>query len=87
MERRRVVVTGLGSVNPLGTGVDAFWKAAQDGVSGIGPITNFDASGLAVQFAGEGKDVDPEISGAYVVTVNGVSQSFAVNVLGGSPLL
>ena len=32
-------------------------------------------------------DVDPEISGAYVVTVNGVSQSFAVNVLGGSPLL
>jgi len=60
VERRRVVVTGLGSINPLGMGVDAFWKAARDGVSGIGPITQFDASGLPVRFAGEVSGFDPE---------------------------
>jgi 3-oxoacyl-[acyl-carrier-protein] synthase II len=60
VERRRVVVTGLGSVNPLGIGVEAFWKAARDGVSGIGPITAFDASALPVRFAGEVADFDPE---------------------------
>jgi 3-oxoacyl-[acyl-carrier-protein] synthase II len=60
VERRRVVITGLGSVNPLGIGVDAFWKSARDGVSGIGPITAFDASGLPVRFAGEVTDFDPE---------------------------
>ncbi len=60
MERRRVVVTGLGSVNPLGIGVDAFWKGAQDGVSGIGPISAFDASGLPTRIAGEVADFDPE---------------------------
>jgi 3-oxoacyl-[acyl-carrier-protein] synthase II len=60
MERRRVVVTGLGSVNPLGIGVDAFWKGLCEGTSGIGPITAFDAEGLPVRFAGEVRDFDPE---------------------------
>jgi 3-oxoacyl-[acyl-carrier-protein] synthase II len=47
-------------VNPLGVGVDVFWKAALDGVSGIGPITAFDASDLPVRFAGEISGFDPE---------------------------
>lgn len=57
---RRVVVTGLGTVNPLGNDVDSFWKAAQEGVSGVAPITAFDASELATTFAAEVKDFDPE---------------------------
>lgn len=60
MERRRVVVTGLGAVSPLGLDVDSTWKAAQSGVSGIADITAFDASGLPVRFAGEVDDFDPE---------------------------
>ncbi len=50
---RRVVVTGLGTVNPLGLGVDDTWKQARSGVSGIGPITLFDASEFATSIAGE----------------------------------
>ena len=53
---RRVVVTGLGMVTPLGTGVEKNWDAACSGTSGIGPITKFDATGLASQIAGEVKD-------------------------------
>ena len=44
MELKRVVVTGLGTLNPLGNDVDTTWKNAVDGVSGAGPITHFDAS-------------------------------------------
>ncbi len=57
---RRVVITGLGTVNPLGNDVDSFWKAAQEGVSGVAPITAFDASELPTKFAAEVKDFDPE---------------------------
>jgi 3-oxoacyl-[acyl-carrier-protein] synthase II len=60
MVARRVVVTGLGTVNPLGLGVEAFWEAALAGRSGIGPITLFDASGMRVRFAGEVAGFDPE---------------------------
>jgi 3-oxoacyl-[acyl-carrier-protein] synthase II len=63
MVERRVVVTGLGTVNPLGNDVEAFWRAALDGRSGVGPITNFDASHLKVRFAAEVRDFDPE---AYI---------------------
>lgn len=59
--KHRVVVTGLGAVTPLGTTVDSFWAAAQEGKSGIGPITLVDASALPVQFAGEVKDFDPTL--------------------------
>ncbi|MDH3606443.1 MAG: beta-ketoacyl-ACP synthase II [Acidimicrobiia bacterium] len=60
MENRRVVVTGLGTVNPIGRDVDSFWKNAQSGATSVGPITSFDASHLKVTFAAEVPDFDPE---------------------------
>jgi 3-oxoacyl-[acyl-carrier-protein] synthase II len=57
---RRVVVTGLGMVTPLGTGVDENWEAACSGVSGIGPITKFDPSGFTCRIAGEVKNFRSE---------------------------
>ncbi|MEK9139749.1 MAG: beta-ketoacyl-ACP synthase II [Nitrospirota bacterium] len=56
---RRVVVTGLGLVTPLGTGVEKTWKAICAGESGIGRITKFDPTGYDAQIAGEVKDFDP----------------------------
>lgn len=57
---RRVVVTGVGLVTPLGTGVDKTWSGLCDGKSGIAPITRFDASEFAVQIAAEVKDFQAE---------------------------
>src|SRR6476469_2797401 len=57
--RRRVVVTGLGAITPLGTDVATTWRAMQDGVSGASRITKFDASSFPVQFACEVKGFDP----------------------------
>ena len=57
--KRRVVVTGLGLVSPVGVGVDATWKAVLAGCSGIGPITLFDAAQYSTRFAGEVKGFDP----------------------------
>jgi 3-oxoacyl-[acyl-carrier-protein] synthase II len=57
---RRVVVTGYGTVNPLGLDADTFWKAAVAGTSGIREITHFDASGLKSRIAGEVPGFDPE---------------------------
>src|SRR6476619_211726 len=57
--KRRIVVTGLGLVTPLGTGVDKTWKAICAGESGIGRITKFDPTGYDAQIAGEVKDFDP----------------------------
>jgi 3-oxoacyl-[acyl-carrier-protein] synthase II len=59
MELKRVVVTGLGSVSPLGNDVSATWDNAIKGVSGAGPITLIDASKFKTQFACEVKDFDP----------------------------
>ena len=56
---RRVVVTGLGAVTPLGNSVPEFWKNVAAGMSGIDCITQFDASRLPTRFAGEVKDFDP----------------------------
>ncbi len=56
---RRVVVTGLGLVTPLGTGTEKTWKAICAGQSGIGRITRFDPAGYDAQIAGEVKDFDP----------------------------
>jgi len=59
MELKRVVVTGLGTINPLGKNVEEFWKNLCNGVSGAGPITRFDASKFKTQFACEIKNFDP----------------------------
>jgi 3-oxoacyl-[acyl-carrier-protein] synthase II len=56
---RRVVVTGLGAVSPLGNTVPEFWANAIAGLSGIGPITNFDPRDLPTRFAGEVRNFDP----------------------------
>jgi len=57
---RRVVITGVGAVSPLGTGNDRNWDALVNGRSGIGPITRFDASAFPVRIAGEVRDFNPE---------------------------
>ncbi len=57
---RRVVVTGIGLVSPLGTGTEKTWAGLLAGQPGIAPITLFDAAGFACNFAGEVKDFDPQ---------------------------
>ena len=59
MELKRVVVTGLGAITPLGNNVADTWEALINGVSGAGPITHFDASKFKTQFACEVKNFDP----------------------------
>ncbi len=56
---RRVVVTGLGLITPLGTGVEKNWEALMAARSGIGPITRFDTSDFSTKIAGEVRDFDP----------------------------
>ncbi len=56
---RRVVVTGLGAITPIGNSVDAMWKNIRAGVCGIGPITRFDPSRLDARIAAEVKDFNP----------------------------
>ena len=59
MELKRVVVTGLGALTPLGNDVETTWKNAVNGESGAGPITHFDTKNFKTQFACEVKDFDP----------------------------
>ncbi len=58
-ERRRVVVTGIGPVTPVGTGIDAVWDALVSGRGGIGRISRFDPSELPVKIGGEVEGFDP----------------------------
>jgi 3-oxoacyl-[acyl-carrier-protein] synthase II len=62
MKLRRVVVTGLGTVSPLGNDVPTTWENAVNGVSGAGPITRFDSYLFKTQFACEVKGFDPVLS-------------------------
>ncbi len=56
---RRVVVTGLGALTPVGNTTDEFWEALRSGKSGIGPITRFDTTGYPTRIAGEVRGFDP----------------------------
>lgn len=58
MEKRRVVITGMGTVNPVGNSVAESWEAVQAGTCGIGPITRYDTSDMKVKLAGEVKNLD-----------------------------
>ena len=58
MSKRRVVITGLGIVSPVGVGIPAAWQNIVAGVSGIGKISHFDASAMAAQIAGEVRNFD-----------------------------
>ena len=60
MEKRRVVVTGLCIVSPLGIGLEENWDAVSNGRSGIGPITRFDPKEVNAKIAGEVKNLNPE---------------------------
>jgi 3-oxoacyl-[acyl-carrier-protein] synthase II len=60
MNRRRVVITGLGTVNPLGLSVPEYWSGLLAGRSGIAPITAIDAKPYKTRFAGEVKNFNPE---------------------------
>jgi 3-oxoacyl-[acyl-carrier-protein] synthase II len=57
---RRVVITGMGTINPLSADVPGLWSALLAGKSGVGPITLFDTAAFKVRIAGEVKDFDPE---------------------------
>lgn len=61
MELRRVVITGLGAITPLGNTAPDTWRAMVEGVSGIAPIMSFDATNFKTRFAGEVKNFDPEV--------------------------
>ncbi len=56
---KKIVITGMGAVTPIGIGVDRYWENLLSGKSGIGRISSFDPSELAVQIAGEVKDFNP----------------------------
>jgi len=59
MELKRVVITGLGTINPIGNNISEFWDSLSNGVSGAAPITRFDASKFRTKFACEVKDYTP----------------------------
>ncbi|TAL27439.1 MAG: hypothetical protein EPN94_01505, partial [Nitrospirae bacterium] len=58
---KKVVITGIGAVSPLGNSFEASWEAAKKGVSGIAPITRFDASAIKWKVAGELKAFDASV--------------------------
>lgn len=79
MENRRVVVTGLGAVTPLGNDVAGFWDGLKTGKNGIDVITRFDASDLKVSLAAEVKDFDPkQYMDAKMVRQTDRSQQYAI---------
>jgi 3-oxoacyl-[acyl-carrier-protein] synthase II len=60
LDKRRVVITGLGAITPLGNSTSAFWQGLASGASGVGPCTVFDTSKLPTRIAAEVKGFDPD---------------------------
>ena len=60
MEQRRIVVTGLGVISPIGNGIDQFWNALLAGKSGVSHLSAFDPSCFSCQIAAEVKDFNPK---------------------------
>lgn len=58
--KKRVVLTGLGVISPIGIGKEKYWESLTNGISGIGPVTRFDASDLPTKIAGEVNDFEPK---------------------------
>jgi 3-oxoacyl-[acyl-carrier-protein] synthase II len=56
MEKKRIVVTGMGVISPIGCDVETFWKSLIEGKSGVGPVTTFDTTGFTATIAGEASD-------------------------------
>ncbi|MFK7886204.1 MAG: beta-ketoacyl-ACP synthase II [Gammaproteobacteria bacterium] len=59
MTRRRIAITGMGLISPVGNTVEQAWKNVREGISGVGPVTRFDTSELNTHFAAEVKDFEP----------------------------
>src|ERR1044072_9041571 len=57
---RRVVITGLGAITPIGNDLETFWRNLQNGVSGIGPIQAFDTTAFDFRIAGEVRELEPK---------------------------
>ena len=84
---RRVVITGIGCVSPIGIGREQFWQALREGRSGVGPITRFDAADLPVQIAAEVRNFDTDqfiapkdrqhVSTAVAYAIAGAELTFA----------
>ena len=62
-DRRRIVITGLGIISPVGNDVSSFWNSLKNGKGGVGPLTSFDASAFDSRIAAEVKDFDPGLYG------------------------
>ena len=60
MERKRVVITGVGAMTPIGSGKDKFWEALMEGKSGIDLISRFDTSKFKTRIGAEIRDFDPK---------------------------
>lgn len=87
----KIVVTGMGAVTPVGIGVEEYWSNLTAGTSGVGPITRFDAGGLAVRIAAEVRGFKPEryLPRKLISQTDAFTQyayAAAEEVFGGQPL-
>ena len=58
-DQKRIVITGMGAVTPIGIGVETYWNSLISGVCGIGPLNRLDTADLPVKIGGEIRDFDP----------------------------
>ena len=87
MNRKRVVVTGLSALTPLGRNLDTSWEALLAGKSGIAPITLFDATGFDSRIAGEVKDFNPEDFGINIKQARRMDRFVQLGVAAGQMLV